>query len=115
MDDEDKPGSKQIPLLEDIVFDPEMALKPPPRPAASRKVNYSSKNYDPDTRDLFDIDEDDPDLGESIADELRQNADEFIDELVDEYAEELRRRLRAELTEQLTAILDHLEDPDDKT
>jgi hypothetical protein len=125
MDDEDeKKGTKedrieeggvtQIPLIETMVFDASLPLKPPPRPPLQKspdRISYSPDN-DPDTIDLFENDLGEPDipLDESVTSELRQSANHLIDELVDEYKEELGDRLRAELTEQLTAILEHLDD-----
>ena len=118
MEEEDKPGITQIPLMEDLVYDSSLPLKPPRRPPTKdvqpTRINYSP-NYDPDTIDLFEDGKGEPDiqLDDSIAVELRQSADHLIDELVDEYSAEIGRRLRAELTEQLTSILDDLDDPDE--
>ena len=119
MEEEDKPGVTQIPLMEDLVYDSSLPLKPPRRPPAKRgppaRINYSP-NYDPDTIDLFETDPGEPDihLDESITAELRQSADHLIDELVDEYTTEIGKRLRAELTEQLSSILNDLDDPDER-
>ena len=115
MDEEDKPGITQIPLMEDLVYDASLPLKPPRRSPKKdvqpTRINYSP-NYDPDTIDLFEDANVEPDihLDDSIAAELRQSADHLIDELVDEYTAEIGKRLRDELTEQLTSILDDLDE-----
>ena len=118
MEEEDKPGVTQIPLMEDLVYDSSLPLKPPRRrpskDAQPARINYSP-NYDPDTIDLFEDDNGEPDirLDDSIAAELRQSTDHLIDDLVDEYTAEIGKRLRSELTEQLTSILDDLDDHDE--
>ena len=54
MSDADDDKDRQIPLLEDIVFDPSLPLKPPPKPKAKKPAAKNfSKDYDPDTLDLF--------------------------------------------------------------
>ncbi|MCZ6501453.1 MAG: hypothetical protein O6945_02950 [Gammaproteobacteria bacterium] len=104
----------QIPLLNEIVFDSSLPLKPPPRPRrTSRKQppGDHGPDYDPGTLDLFET----PDshlqsLVENQTEEFRADALRMIDELVEEYSAEITQRLRAELTEQLRSILDDLTD-----
>ncbi len=113
MDDENKPGITQIPLLHDLLYDASLPLRPPPR-RTKNKINYSP-DYDPDTLDLF---KDagrgaDLQLDESVADELRESAGQVIDDK--EFSRELSHRLRGELTDQLASILkdlNHGTDPD---
>lgn len=108
MDEEDKkPGTWQIPLLDDIVFDSSLPLKAPRRPAQPRrKVSYSP-DYDPDTIDLFG-DSVLPPTDEAVTEELRESASQMIDDLVDEFTAEIGQRLREELTDQLSSILEDL-------
>jgi len=101
--DEDPPKISQIPLLNDIVYDQDLPLRPPPKPRATRQTrdHNHGPDYDPDTMDLFDDVESPTDL--------RIEASRMVDELVDEYSEEILHRLREELTEQLTSLLGDLE------
>ena len=102
----------QIPLLEDMVFDSTLPLKPPKRPKPEGKRIAYSPEYDLDTRDLFEDELLEAEFGidEDIADELRSSAEEIIDDIVDEFSEEFRMRLRSELTDQLISILEDLKD-----
>ena len=105
----------QIPLLNDIVFDSSLPLKPPPRPRKPSKKQPPSdhgRDYDPGTLDLFET----PgsrlqSLVENHTEkELRAGALRIVDELVEEYSAKITERLRAELTQQLGSILDDLTD-----
>jgi len=115
-DDKNKPGVTQIPLIQDLVFDPSQALKSPgkhsgsgkkPYPKPSRKSGSYPPGYDPDTVDLFeDIldpverqDEDSPDV--HVPDPGQQ---------ADNLKSELEENLRAELTDELGSILEQLKD-----
>lgn len=115
MDDEEKKPVTQIPLMNDLVFDESMPLRPPVKPGSRPKPRKSySPYYDPDTIDLFDFN-----IEGAITEELRHNAEEVIEGLVSEYTSEIGRRLREELGHQLASILDDLnhrdsaEDPPD--
>lgn len=116
-------GVTQIPLIETLVFDASLPLKPPPRPARNKdpgRTSYSP-DYDPDTIDLFENDPGEPNISTeaSVASEPGQSAghliDDLEDDLLDEHKQELGHRLRAELTEQLSAILEELDNDDDQT
>ena len=119
-DGESKDGPRrreisQIPLLQEIVFDSSLPLKPPPRPRrASPKPppGDHGPHYDPETLDLFEDREPDvpPSLESHQRTELRAGASKMIDELVEEYSAEISRRLRVELTDQLGSILKDLSD-----
>lgn len=105
----------QIPLLNEIVFDASLSLKPPPRPrrtSTKQPPGDHGPRYDPETLDLFEDHR--PSLESLVANhtekELRAGASKIIDELVEEYSVEITRRLRLELTEQLGSILDDLSD-----
>ncbi len=118
MDDEDKasskPKHKQIPLINELVFDESLPLKAPPRPRSmstgiAKKQTESrvhGPEYDPDTRDLFGST-----LSEATqsADDFRTGADRIVNDLVEEYSIEIIDRLRQELTTQLHSILDDLD------
>ncbi len=105
----------QIPLLNEIVFDSSLPLKPPPRPrTTSTKLppGDHGPDYDPGTLDLF---ETSGSRFQSLVEnqteeELRAGASRMIDELVEEYSAEIMQRLREELTEQLGTILEDLTD-----
>ena len=115
-DDENKPGVTQIPLIQDLVFDPSQPLKPPgkragsgkkPYPKLSRKSGHYPPGYDPDTVDLFeDIldpvelqDEDSPNI--HVPDPGQE---------ADHRKSEIEENLRAELSNELGSILEHLKD-----
>ncbi len=106
-EDEDKTGSEgAIPLLHDVVFNPDMPLRAP-EPAPTARDH--GPDYDPDTIDLFDNATQDPAHAE-----LREGAERMIEDLVAEYSKEITDRLRSELTEQLDAILTDLKPDQDK-
>ena len=97
----------QVSLLNEMVFNSELPLKPPPKPTKKRlkrPLTDHGPDYDPETLDLFD--ELPPQLEEPRADSSK-----VIDGLVEEYSEEISRCLREELTEQLGSILDELTQP----
>lgn len=107
MDDKDKPEDEDktgdeggIPLLHDVVFDPDLPLRAP-KPAPAPRDH--GPDYDPDTIDLFDDAIEDPAQAE-----LREGAERVIEDLVAEYSKEITDRLRSELTEQLDSILTDL-------
>jgi hypothetical protein len=121
---QDTPGEKisQIPLLNEIVFDSTLPLKPPPQPRGSGTKQPASNHgpdYDPGTLDLFE-DRDSVSQSSTMNDTeqgLRAGASRMVDALIEEYSAEITQRLRMELTEQLDAILGDLSDtgwPDDK-
>jgi hypothetical protein len=99
MGEKDKPDPTQI---HDMVFDPNLPLKPP-RDLPMKSPDHGP-NYDPDTIDLFD-----PiaNAGESLGLE----AEQVIDDLVSQFSTEITHRLREELINQLKSILDDLEHP----
>ena len=119
MDDKDNKSSgqnsnpeiSQIPLLNEIVFDSSLPLRPPTkRTRTDRTDNDHGPDYDPDTLDLF---EDPAARLQSLVEkyteeELRAGADQMIENLVPEYSIEITRRLRDELSGQLKAILEDL-------
>ena len=105
----------QIPLLNEIVFDSSLPLKPPPRPrrtSTKQPPGDHGPDYDPGTLDLFET----PGsrlqslVENQTEEELRAGASRMIDELVEEYSAEIMQRLRVELTEQLGSILEDLTD-----
>jgi len=108
MDDKDKPeeDAEDVPMLEDVVFDASLPLRPP-RQMPVEEVEHGP-DYDPNTLDLFNP--------VASADEaLRLGAEQVINELVQEFSAEINLRLREELTLQLNSILDDLSSPPDKT
>jgi hypothetical protein len=111
-DDENKPGTTQIPLLHDILFDASLPLRPPPKPAAQKnKINYSP-GYDPDTIDLFEDGNNIADQapGDSIADELKESTGPVVADA----SNEIDHRLRGELADQLESIVEDLNHATDK-
>lgn len=107
MDDKDKPeddGEDGIPMLHDIVFDPDLPTRAPSG-ANTRSADEASPiddhgpDYDPDTIDLF------KEAPEPPQEALRAEAERVIEDLVAEYSKEITDRLRTELTDQLSAIL----------
>ena len=117
LDEEDNKETIQIPLIDDLVFDESLALRPPkkskPKPQ-SKKATYSPHS-DPDTIDLFgdvsaDSHEDDvegeiPDFDttfDSILD---------VDPVVPEQESD-NTALRDELTTELHGILETLNKPE---
>ncbi|HAK50451.1 MAG TPA: hypothetical protein DCM54_00885 [Gammaproteobacteria bacterium] len=103
MDEKDKQDPSQI---HDVVFDPDLPLKPP-RELPLENPDHGP-DYDPDTIDLFDP-------VASAEEALRLGAEQVINDLVHEFSEEITQRLRAELTDQLKSILDDLNHPTDKS
>ena len=106
-DDDKKPD--QIPLLQDIVYDTSLPLKPPPRPRRpgtkeqarkSKAISEHGPEYDPDTLDLF----------KQRSADFQADASALVEEMVAEYSREIITRLRDELTSQLNQILDDLTD-----
>lgn len=112
MDDKDKPGAtddassipedKNVPLLNDVVFNADMPLRAP-RSKPESEAGHGP-DYDPDTIDLFE----NPDIA-SAEEELRLGAEKVIKDLVQEFSTEITGRLRSELTQQLKSILDDLD------
>lgn len=111
----------QIPLLDDVVFDSSLALKPPRK--KPKRENYSlDLNPDPPrVLDLFsgepaplaDAEETSdagkaspaPSAAERAESMMRAEATRMVDNLVQEYSQEIVRRLRDELT----SLLDDLQ------
>lgn len=113
-DDENKSGVTQIPLIQDLVFDPSQPLKPPdkrskPSQNPSRKSGSYPPGYDPDTADLFeDI------VGPADPVEAMDVPDTREPDLTQEAGNpksEIEENLRAELSDELDAILAHLKEP----
>lgn len=104
--DDDKPQVSQIPLLNDIVYDNDLPLRPPPKPRKRRKKQDARPDYDPDTIDLF----------EDVVPptDLRSEAEHLVSRVVDEYSREIISRLKEELTDQLHEILEDLAETDRK-
>jgi hypothetical protein len=114
-EEEKKSGITQIPLLNDIVFDSSLPLRPPKKPSPRKKRANYSPDYDPDTMDLFGDHDQDLPLDDETTDELMASAGEMIDDLVEEFTEEISKRLREELTDQLASILTDLRQQDSDT
>ena len=112
MDDEKKPGVTQIPLIQDLAFDPSTPLKPPgKRPkisqSSSKKTGRYPPGYDPDTVDLFkDIVGPVYFLNENDWDTQKLNT---VEAAVNPTTE-LDENLRTELSDELNTILKHLKD-----
>ena len=111
MDDEENKETIQIPLIDDLVFDESLALRPPPKPkrkTTARKAAYSPHS-DPDTIDLFgDVDVEPEDDFDDIPD-----FDTTLEATLDvEPAQPENARhdttLREELTRELDGILETL-------
>jgi hypothetical protein len=115
-DDENKPGITQTQLIQDLVFDPSLPLKPPgkrsglyqkPSQSPSRKSGPYPPGYDPETVDLF---EDIVDPVE-LADE--DDRDTQVPDLTQETGNpesEIEENLRVEVSDELGTILEHLKD-----
>jgi hypothetical protein len=115
-DDENKPGITQIPLIQDLVFDPSQPLKPPGKPShpskkPSRKPSHKRgpypPGYDPDTVDLFE------DLVDPVELTVEDGLDIHVPDLdreADNPKSEIGEHLRAELSDELGLILEHLKD-----
>ena len=114
MDEEENRETIQIPLINDLVFDESLALRPPSKPkrrAATRKATYSPHS-DPDTIDLFgDVDveleglDDIPDFETTL--EATLDAEPASPAMTRPDNE-----LREELTRELDGILETLGKPD---
>jgi hypothetical protein len=115
-DDENKPGITQTQLIQDLVFDPSLPLKPPgkrsglhkkPSQSPSRKSGPYPPGYDPDTTDLFNDIADPVELpGEDSRD---TQAPDLTQEAGDSKSE-IEENLRVELSDELDTILEHLKD-----
>lgn len=111
MDDEENKETIQIPLIDDLVFDESLALRPPPKPkrkAAARKATYSPHS-DPDTIDLFgDVDVESADDLDDIPD-FETTLEATLDvEPVEPEIIRPNNELREELTRELDGILETL-------
>ena len=118
-DDDNKPGVTQIPLIQDLVFDPSLPLKPPgkrsglskkPSQKPSRKSGPYPPGYDPDTVDLFEdiVDPVDPvELADEDGLDIRVPD---LDQETDNPKSEIEENLRAELSDELGTIQEHLKE-----
>ncbi|MEK9821643.1 MAG: hypothetical protein VW840_05700 [Gammaproteobacteria bacterium] len=114
MDEEENRETIQIPLINDLVFDESLALRPPSKPkrtAATRKATYSPHS-DPYTIDLFGDVDVEPEGLDDIPD-----FDTTLEATLDaEPASPAMTRpdneLREELTRELDGILETLGKPD---
>ena len=112
MDDEKKPGVTQIPLIQDLAFDPSTPLKPPCKlpkrsQSSSKRKSLYPPGYDPDTVDLFkDIVGPVYFLNENDRDTQKPN----IGDAAVNPTTELDENLRTELSDELNTILKHLKD-----
>lgn len=95
----------QIPLLEDVVNDQEMAApakkntgKTGRKPAAKRKPTESASRAATEFK-----------LEESVVRKLRAASDKVVDDLVKEYSKKMAVVLRAELGTQLESILNDIQ------
>ena len=111
-DDENKPGVTQIPLIQDLVFDPSLPLKPPgKRSHRSQKPSQKSRphppGYDPETVDLF---EDIIDPVELADEDGRDTQAQDLTQETGNPKSEIEENLRVELSDELGTILNHLKD-----
>ena len=111
MDDENKLGVTQSPLIHDLVFDPSTSLNQGRRPKVSqnrsKKTGRYPPGYDPDTVDLFkDI------VGPVyfLNDNDRYTVKSTIMEAAVNPTTELDENLRIDLSGELSTILKHLND-----
>ena len=97
-------GMMQTELLHDVVFDPSLPLKPPPRPRKPVRPASYSPHSDPDTIDLFgDVAVNNPEL---LDEELDHEDDWQQESALGVHSQELRDSLAEELTS-ILAELDH--------
>jgi hypothetical protein len=107
-DDENKPGVTQIPLIQDLVFDPSLPLKPPgKRSHRSQKSGSYPPGYDPETVDLF---EDIIDPVELADEDGRDTQAPDLTQETGNPKSEIEENLRVELSDELGTILKHLKD-----
>ena len=113
MDDEENKETIQIPLIDDLVFDESLALRPPKKskPRTPGKKATYSPHSDPDTIDLFgDVSEEQ--LEDDLEDEIPDFESTFdsimdVDPVVPEQEAD-NAALRDELASELNGILETL-------